>query len=128
MSCLAPCPTCNRHVSTDETTCPFCSAALPDSIRCQPRQRLRGRLSRAGLLAAGAVLMSGAEACGLPATHYGGNMPRDAGNMPYDAGEDTPADTGPADGGAVALYGAAPALLEQAPPEEAPKPPAKSDT
>ena len=122
MSCLAPCPACNRHVSTDETTCPFCSAALPDSIRCQPRQRLRGRLSRAGLLAAGAVLMSGAEACGLPATHYGGNMPRDAGVV------DAPADTGPADGGAVALYGAAPAPLEQAPPEEAPKPPAKSDT
>lgn len=121
MSCLAPCPACNRHVSTDETTCPFCSTALPDSVRCQPRQRLRGRLSRAGLLAAGAVLMSSAEACGLPATHYGGSMP-------VDAGLDTPADTGPADGGAVALYGAAPAPLEQAPPEDAPKPPAKTNT
>jgi hypothetical protein len=120
MSCLAPCPACNRHVSTDETTCPFCSAALPDSIRCQPRQRLRGRLSRAGLLAAGAVLMSGAEAC-LSGSHYGGSMP-------YDAGADTPADTGPADGGAVALYGAAPAPLEQAPPENQAKPPAKGNT
>ena len=25
MSCLAPCPACNRHVATDDTTCPFCS-------------------------------------------------------------------------------------------------------
>jgi hypothetical protein len=120
MSCLAPCPACNRHVATDETTCPFCSAALPDSIRCQPRQRLRGRLSRAGLLAAGAVLMSGAEAC-LSSSHYGTSMP-------YDAGVDTGADTATTDGSAVALYGAAPALLEQAPPENVPKPPAKSDT
>jgi hypothetical protein len=73
------------------------------------------------LLAAGTILMGSAEACGLPATHYGGNMP-------VDARVDTPADTGPADGGAVALYGAAPAPLEQAPPENAAKPPAKSNT
>jgi len=101
MSCLAPCPTCNRHVATDETTCPFCSAALPDSFRCQPpRQRLSGRLSRAGLLAAGAALLGGGAAC-LGATHYGGSMPIDAGT-----------DTGTMDGGA------APANLEETPTDD----------
>ena len=115
MSCLAPCPACNRHVATDETTCPFCSAALPDSIRCQPRRPLRGRLSRAGLLAAGATLLGGAQAC-LSSSAYGTSMPQDA-------GVDKGADTGTMDGGPVALYGAAPPALEQAPPEEGVKPP-----
>ena len=27
MSCLAPCPACDRHISTDATACPFCAAA-----------------------------------------------------------------------------------------------------
>ena len=113
MSCLAPCPACNRHVATDETTCPFCSAALPDSIRCQPRQPLRGRLSRAGLLAAGATLLGIGQGCGGSA--YGTYMPPDA-------GADTGADTSTMDGSAVALYGAAPAPLEQARPDQSAKP------
>jgi hypothetical protein len=122
MSCFAPCPACNRHVSSDETACPFCSAALPDSFRCQAeaRQRLRGRLSRAGLLAAGAVLMSGAEAC-LGSTHYGTMMPYDAGTT----------DTSTMDGGPVALYGAAPPAADQAPAETdttPPAPPAQNKT
>jgi endogenous inhibitor of DNA gyrase (YacG/DUF329 family) len=28
MSALVPCPGCNRHVKADETTCPFCQAAV----------------------------------------------------------------------------------------------------
>lgn len=119
MSCLAPCPTCNRHVATDETTCPFCSAALPDSFRCQPPRRPRGRLSRAGLLAAGAALIGVGQACAGSA--YGTSAP-------YDAGADTSTIDGSSDSSAVALYGAAPAALEQAPPDNPPTPPAKSNT
>jgi hypothetical protein len=107
VSCLVPCPACNRHVATDETACPFCSAALPDSIRCQTRKPLRGRLSRAGLLAAGTTLI-GIGSC---AAAYGGGPPPDAGS-------DTGADTSTMDGSAVALYGAVPAPLEQAPPDQ----------
>ena len=105
MSCLAPCPACNRHVSSDETACPFCSAALPDSFRCQPvRQRAGGRLSRAGLLAAGAALI-GAEAC-TAVPEYGAPIIPDAA-----------VDANTMDGGPIALYGAAPPAFEQAPAE-----------
>ena len=37
MSALVPCPGCNRHVKADETTCPFCQAAVapgPCNGRC----------------------------------------------------------------------------------------------
>ena len=122
MSCLAPCPACNRHVDTDAAACPFCSAALPDSFRCQPgRKPLRGRLSRAGLLAAGATLIGIGQACGGSAYGTAGGL------------QDAAADTATMDGSAVALYGAAPALpaqapLEQAPPEKSPTPPTKART
>ena len=119
MSCLAPCPACQRHVATDETTCPFCATALPDSFRdALSCRKPPGRLSRAAMVAAGAALL-GAEACSNSiAPAYGISPP------PPDAG----ADTGPSDGSTndsvVALYGAAPAPLENAPADEdATKPP-----
>jgi hypothetical protein len=114
MSCLAPCPACNRHVATDAAACPFCAATLPDSFRCEPtRQPRRGRLSRAGLLAAGAALIGIGQACGGSA--YGTSPP------PKDAA----ADTGTMDGSAVALYGAPAAAQDQAPPANGAAPPAK---
>jgi len=117
MSCLAPCPGCKRHIGTDETTCPFCSAALSDSFRCEARSRPRGRLSRAAMVAAGAALL-GAEACNTaPAPLYGPAPPFDAG-----------ADTGTMDGGPVALYGAAPPAFEHAPAETGAPRPAKTKT
>jgi hypothetical protein len=119
MSHFAPCPACNRHVVTDETACPFCTAALPESFRLQsPAVRRPGRLSRAAMLAAGAALM-GTEACSdslpAPAPEYGA--------PPIDAAVDAPVD-----GSAVALYGAAPAPLEAAPDDKtaAPRPTGKS--
>ena len=48
-------PACKRHVITDETTCPFCAAPLPDCFREVKRKPLSGRMSRAGLFAAGAT-------------------------------------------------------------------------
>ena len=103
MSCLAPCPACNRHVDTDATACPFCSTALPDSFAqegaCRRPQR---HMSRAAKLAAGATLMAAAASC---ASAYGTGP-----GLP-DAGTDTASPDSP-----VAIYGAAPARLETAPP------------
>lgn len=107
MSQFTPCPACNRHIVTDETECPFCSAALPDSFRQLPaRPAPRGRLGRAALMAAGAALM-GAAGC--------------ADNLDNGGNNDAAADTGSMsdgnnnEGGAVALYGA-PAPEYGAPP------------
>ena len=79
MSHLAPCPACNRHVDVAESACPFCAAALPASFRAQPPLiPLRGRLSRAAMMAAGATLM-GVAACSsslpAPTPAYGGPNP-----------------------------------------------------
>jgi hypothetical protein len=65
MSCLAPCPACNRHIAINTPDCPFCSAALPDSFRDQHscRRQPPGRLSRAAIVAAGAVLAAAAASC-----------------------------------------------------------------
>jgi hypothetical protein len=120
MSCLAPCPACGRHIATDETTCPFCAAAVPDSFRqanaC--RRVPPGRLSRAARLAAGAALI-GVQATCSTSSAYGTSPPYDAG-----AADTSTIDSSNTNDSAVALYGAAPAQLEQTPPatERAPAP------
>jgi len=107
MTCLAPCPACNRHIAIDVAACPFCSAALPDSFAQQMACRKpQGHMSRAAKLAAGATLMAAAASCGGSA--YGTSVIPDAG-----------ADTGTMDvspDSQIAIYGAAPARLESAPP------------
>ena len=101
MSCLAPCPACSRHVSAHETACPFCTAALPESFRCQPaRVAPPGRLSRAAMIAAGAALVT-VQACAA-STHYGTANVSDAGASTSDGRPD----------------GAATAQLEQKPPHD----------
>jgi hypothetical protein len=89
MSCLAPCPTCNRHVSSDETTCPFCAAVLPESLRCRPARRSRLRVGRAAMFAAGAALL-GADATFSCSAAYGTPPPVDSGasNGTKDGGAD----------------------------------------
>jgi hypothetical protein len=115
MSCLAPCPACNRHIAIDVAACPFCSAALPDTFAQQATCRKpQGRLSRAAKLAAGATLMAAAASCASSA--YGGSVIPDGG-----------ADTGTMDvspDSPIAIYGAAPARIDLAPPETT-TPPAK---
>jgi hypothetical protein len=116
MSCFEPCPACKRHVTTDETVCPFCAAPLPDCSQKVKRTPLKGRLSRAALLAvgAGAALISSScagSAYGLPTTGSGGTSMSD-GSTNGD-GSGGASGSGGA-GGAVALYGApAPAASEQ---------------
>lgn len=113
MSCLAPCPACARHIAIDETTCPFCVAALPDSFRQENacRRSPPGRLSRAARLAIGAALIGVPASCAGSA--YGTSAPYDSGVV------DTRTINGNEDGNtndsAVALHGGAPAQLEQTP-------------
>jgi hypothetical protein len=117
MSCLAPCPACNRHIAVDVAACPFCSAALPESFAQQVACRKpQGRMSRAAKLAAGATLMA-AAACGGGAAYGTPPVP--------DAGVDTGTmDVSP--DSQIAIYGAAPARLETAPPGTTTAPPAKT--
>jgi hypothetical protein len=54
MASLVPCPSCTRHVRIGESSCPFCSAAVPSDLR--PRIALSSpgaRLSRAAIFALG---------------------------------------------------------------------------
>jgi hypothetical protein len=123
MSCLAPCPACGRHIAIDETTCPFCVAAVPESFRrANACRRLPpGRLSRAARLAAGAALI-GVQAAGCSSA-YGTSAPYDSGAV------DTGTIDGNMDDSAAALNRGAPAQLEQTPPGNdrtpAPKPRSK---
>ena len=116
MSCLAPCPACGRHIAIDETTCPFCVAALPDSFRQENacRRLPGGRLSRAARLAAGAAFIGVQASCAGSA--YGTSAPYDSGVV------DTSTIDGNQDGNTndsvVAIYGAAPAQLAETPPAD----------
>jgi hypothetical protein len=96
MSHLAPCPACNRHVDVAERACPFCATALPSAFRAQPPLiPLRGRLSRAALMAAGATLM-GAAACSSESLSSATDAASDRPAVSKDASEDR---------SAVAIYG-----------------------
>lgn len=56
---LHPCPHCQRHIRTDETSCPFCDADVAGAFDAVPAPRLpTARLSRAALLALGTVVSS----------------------------------------------------------------------
>ena len=97
MSHLVPCPACNRHVDVVENACPFCATALPAAFRAQqPPAPLRGRLSRAALMAAGATLM-GAAACSSNDAIGGTDAATDRPAVTKDASEDR---------SVVAIYGA----------------------
>lgn len=99
MRALVPCPRCQRHVESDETTCPFCQAALvprahsgicsgPCSGHPTPR------LGRAALMAAGAALLCAACQRSV-VVEYGLAMPFDAGVQTNDAGGQTDAPPDP---------------------------------
>ncbi|HEY7374715.1 MAG TPA: hypothetical protein VIF57_21300 [Polyangia bacterium] len=101
MSCLAPCPACQRHVSTHDTACPFCAAALPESFRCPPARGLPpSRLGRAARLAAGAALLS--ASCGSAVAAYGIAIIPDAGAADSSSSADTSASDGNDDDAAPA--------------------------
>jgi hypothetical protein len=102
---LEPCPSCHRHVRTDETVCPFCAASIETAMAtASPRALPDRRLGRAALVSFGlsVAAVGGAaalEACdngdidagwsagdGLPTPHQqtdAGKVPtKDAGSLP----------------------------------------------
>jgi hypothetical protein len=82
---LRPCPSCQRHLRTSETACPFCGSQVPAALRAARRPSLpRQRMSRAALVA---FSLAGAPACedGVGSQPEAG-PPADA----REAGVDTP--------------------------------------
>lgn len=116
---LVPCPNCARHVVASETTCPFCSTALPTDLASYAIPGAVRRLNRAAAFVFGASLAvtgcssevdgggsGGSSGTGSGSTSSGGET--DAG--PDDDGGVMPlyGDPPPDDGGGNALYGAPP--------------------
>jgi hypothetical protein len=114
MSCYEPCPACNRHVVTDETTCPFCAAPLPECFSEVKRKPLRGRTSRAGLLAAGAgaALIGAWPACSTPVYGSPAGSAGTSGSMSAGAAGADGGAVGGGGGAPVAEYGAPPSFFE----------------
>jgi hypothetical protein len=99
MPSFVPCPACSRHVRLEESSCPFCSAALPLSIaRARPVVDPSKRMGRAAMFAVGAAVAStiacsdpGVPLYGAPAPDSGprrdsGSAMRDSGAEPSDSG------------------------------------------
>jgi hypothetical protein len=111
---LECCPSCARHVRTDEGRCPFCGAELPPGFRASPVAPSPAvRLSRAALyaLGVGALSLTAAQGCG--GVIAGGGEGNDGGEAnccppygappPFDAGGD--GDSAAGDAGADAAGG-----------------------
>jgi hypothetical protein len=110
---LEPCPSCQRHVRTDESRCPFCAADIAQPLAALPKRKLPDqRLSRAALMtfgiaasAAGVAVLEGCEDDTRAVAIYG------APAQPADAGKDasTPSNAGKDSGlsmSATPVYGA----------------------
>jgi hypothetical protein len=100
MSHLVPCPDCNRHVESAETTCPFCQAALAPRPACTGCRSgpPAARVASAALVAAGVALLGAACQSQSAVVPYGVPPQFDAGTeSDADAGE--PTDGPPPDSG-----------------------------
>jgi hypothetical protein len=93
MSNLLPCPACQRHVGSEETTCPFCQATLSLERPCAGgcSGPLPARLARAALVAAAAGALGAAcQSQRMVFPPYGLSPLPDAGaQSTHDAGEPT---------------------------------------
>jgi hypothetical protein len=101
MSDLVPCPGCNRHLKSEETTCPFCQAMVapvaPESCTGRCARLSPARLTGAALVVAGAALLGAAcessqsavPPYGIP-PHFDAGTPVDSGGQ-TDAPLDAPA-------------------------------------
>jgi hypothetical protein len=110
---LAPCPSCSRHVNTNEPSCPFCKSALPALVAIPGASQ---RLGRAAAFAFSASLAVAGCTAGVSAptgdggtgngTNDGGGTQdgatRTDGGFPVKDGSTTPPD----DGGIQPPYGA----------------------
>ena len=96
MSALVPCTGCNRHVKSDETTCPFCQAALapvaPEPCTGRCARPFTARVASAALVAAGAALLGAAcQSSQSVLVLYGPPPHVDAGTLADSAGGQTDA-------------------------------------
>ncbi len=82
MAELHPCPACQRHAASTESSCPFCGAALP---RFSPRDLARGRFSRAAVFAGAALATA---SCGGKAKPDGTTNQQIQSDQTADAGVD----------------------------------------
>ena len=118
MSNFVPCPACNRHVLSAETACPFCTAALPESLRLQTPRPAAARASQPRRAPRGGRRADGRRGVQRRTPRLRRSIwrrrqqHRDRRRRRHGGAD------GPQDGSAVALYGAAPAPLEAAPADE----------
>jgi hypothetical protein len=114
---LQPCPSCARHIKTEESTCPFCGQATPQGFSGLVRPRGAAPLSRAAVLFMSATAVTGLAAplaCSSTSSGGGGNEV-DSGHVdsggPVAAYGPAIVDSGQQDsGGPVAAYG--PAIID----------------
>lgn len=75
---LLPCPSCGRHVRSNEKACPFCAADVAEAFAAVPAARaIPVGLSRAAIAAMAAATMGacGGDEKGNPQPVYGGPPP-----------------------------------------------------
>src|SRR5262249_46659282 len=103
---LIPCPSCRRHVRAGDSSCPFCTSALPADHASRAVPSATTRLGRSALFAfAVSVSACGGSTEGEPTTTDTGTSKTDTGTSKTDTG--SASDTSVDDtGGPVAAYGA----------------------
>ena len=102
MSELVPCPSCERHIQSGETACPFCQATFSPARRCAAgcSGATAARLAKAALVAAGAAVLGAACQSQSVTPPYGVPPHRDgAAQSRPDAGEPTDASPDAKDAG-----------------------------
>jgi hypothetical protein len=110
------CPSCERHVRSVETTCPFCDLTFSEDFGVCGEPRITGRpLTRAAFILMSATALT---ACGKSA-EIGGQPPvdvRDAGPNTQNQGGGTPTEL------PTTVYGPAPVADAGAVPVPTPAP------
>ena len=102
---LVPCPSCSRHVRSEERACPFCTSALPTNLSARAVPAATRRLERlaaftfAATLAITGCVAEGGEETEDQESEIGSIMPM-YGLPPIQVDAGTP-DTGTSDGGSA---------------------------
>ena len=129
MSCLHVCPSCERHVRSVETICPFCDATLPDDFGvCGELCGIGRPLTRAAFILMSATALTACGKTAGPGAGPGGGA-EIYGPPPVDVRPDasaSPQNEPVPQGEPVSVYGPAPTADPPAPsvvpaPTPAPK-------
>lgn len=123
MTPLVPCPSCARHVRSNEASCPFCEGALPAGLGARAIPAARVRLDRLAAFTFAASLAL--AACGgkavEPIPSEDGNDRKTDSAKRTDDDERTPAPAQPADDDDY-TYGSMSSSYGGPPPPPKPKP------